>query len=376
MTILAAIIGILLIIAILWEGFESFILPRRVTRRFRLIRYLAWPGWSSWKAIGQIMARFDRKESWLSFYGPLSLLVIMSAWAAGLIVGFALLYWATGPAIHMPTGRASFPIDIYLSASSFFTVGIPEVVPVTGLTRFLTLIESALGFGFLAIIISYLPPLNQSFGRREVSISLLDARAGSPPTAGEMLRRHSYEHGLESLRELLREWERWSAEILESHQSYPVLAYFRSQHDNQSWLSALTAVLDTCSLIMAGLEGACERQAELTYAMARHTVVDLCLVFRQPPHSLPQDRLPAEQLVQLRAWLGTAGLKLRDGAMVDQRLTELRQMYEPYIYSLAKMFDFDVPPWLPVETKLDDWQVSEWEERRTPLHRNNQRKAS
>ena len=113
--------------------------------------------------------------------------------------------------------------------------------------RFLVAIESGMGFAFLALVIAYLPALNQSFSRREVSISLLDARAGSPPTASEMFRRHGHDHGMEALRQLLHEWERWSAELLEGHLSYPVLAYFRSQHDNQSWLAALTAILDTCA---------------------------------------------------------------------------------------------------------------------------------
>jgi hypothetical protein len=222
-------------------------------------------------------------------------------------------------------------------------------------------IESGMGFAFLALVIGYLPALNQSFAHREVSISLLDARAGSPPTASEMLRRHGQERGMEALRELLHEWERWSAELLEGHLSYPVLAYFRSQHDNQSWLAALTAILDTCALVMAGLKGACERQAELTFAMARHAVVDLSLVFRTKPREPKPERLSPEKLVELRVLLAGNGLKLAEGEAVDRKLAELRQLYEPYVHALATYFRVSIPPWVAAEKWVDNWQVTIWE---------------
>jgi hypothetical protein len=218
-----------------------------------------------------------------------------------------------------------------------------------------------MGFGFLALVIGYLPALNQTFARREVSISLLDARAGSPPTASEMLRRHDHDRGKEALRQLLHEWELWSAELLEGHLSYPVLAYFRSQHENQSWLSSLTAILDTCALIMAGMEGAYERQAELTFAMARHAVVDLSLVFRTTPREPDVDRLSPEKLADLRNLLTGSGQKLREGDAVELKLLELRRMYEPYVHALATYFQVSLPPWIAEESWLDNWQGSFWE---------------
>src|SRR5262249_35490875 len=141
--------------------------------------------------------------------------------------------------------------------------------------RVLVVTESGLGFGFLALVISYLPVIYQAFSRREVNIVLLDARAGSPPTAAELLRRHAGADGVEPLERLLGDWERSTADILESHVSYPVVAYFRSQHTNESWLAALTAILDACSLLLSCVENTSSRQARLTFAMCRHTVVDL-----------------------------------------------------------------------------------------------------
>src|SRR5262249_37417715 len=132
----------------------------------------------------------------------------------------------------------------------FFTLGLGDVVPVTWIARMVMVAEAGIGFGFLAIVIGYLPVIYQAFSRREVIISMLDARAGSPPTALELLKRHIEDQRLEEIDSMLRDWEHWSAELLESHLSYPVLAFFRSQHDNQSWLSALTTVLDACALVM------------------------------------------------------------------------------------------------------------------------------
>lgn len=363
MAIVAALGGIALIVLVLWEGFETIILPRRVTRRFRLTRLFYRRTWLPWAQMVKAFVPARRYETWLSFFGPLSLLLLLSIWAGGLITGFALLHWAFGSAVLVHDLRAGFAVDLYMSGTTFFTLGLGDAVPRSNIARFLVVLESGMGFAFLALVIGYLPALNQSFSRREVSISLLDARAGSPPTASEMLRRHGHERGMEALRQLLHEWERWSAEFLEGHLSYPVLAYFRSQHDNQSWLAALTAILDTCALIIAGVEGACERQAELTFAMARHAVVDLSLVFRAKPHGSQHNRLPPESLAELRATLAAAGIKLREGEAADLKLAELRWLYEPYVHALGEYFRLRIPPWIADEDRMDNWQVNTWNQR-------------
>jgi Ion channel len=359
----ATLAGIALIVVVLWEGFETMILPRRVTRRFRLTRLFYRSTWLPWARMVNSLVPARRRETWLGYFGPLSLLLLLSIWAGGLIAGFALLHWAIGSAVLTLDGSSGFLVDLYMSGTTFFTLGLGDALPRSGAARFLVTIEAGMGFGFLALVIGYLPALNQTFSRREMSISLLDARAGSPPTASEMLRRHGHERGMEALRQLLHEWERWSAEFLEGHLSYPVLAYFRSQHDNQSWLAALTAVLDTSALVMAGVEGACERQAELTFAMARHALVDLSLVFRTRPRETEHNRLPPERLAELRAILAAAGIGLREGGAADLKLTELRWLYEPYVQALASYFRVGVPPWIAEENRVDNWQASAWERR-------------
>ena len=362
MTVLVATFGLFLILLVLWEGFETIVLPRRVTRRFRLTRFFYRNTWLPWVWMVTWLVPARRRETWLSYFGPLSFLMLLSVWACVLISGFAVLHWALGSALLAMDGRTDYLTDLYLSGTTFFTLGLGDALPRSDISRLLVVVESGLGFAFLALVISYLPVLNQTFARREVSISLLDARAGSPPTASEMLRRHVHERGKEALRELLHEWERWSAELLEGHLSYPVLAYFRSQHDNQSWLAALTAILDTCALIIAGLDGVCERQAELTFAIARHAVIDLSLVFRTDPFEPSRDRLPQERLDKLRAILAGNGQKLREGNTVDRKLHELRQMYEPYVNALAIYFQVILPPWIADDEWIDNWQGSYWEQ--------------
>lgn len=361
MSILAVIAGTALIVIVIADAFETVVFPRRVTRRVRLVRLFYRATWPLWSKMAGVFSGAKAQENFLSYYGPLSLPALLGFWAAVLIFGFALLYWSLGHAVKTPEGFVTFGVCLYLSGTTFFTLGLGDVVPYAGFARTLIVLEAGMGFGFLAIVISYLPALNQSFSRREVNISLLDARAGSPPSALEILRRHIQDHAVDSLTRLLHEWERWSAELLESHLSFPVLVYFRSQHDNQSWLAALTAILDTCAFVITHMEGESVRQAQLTFAMARHAVVDLALVLHTSPREPGTDRLPPEELETLRKFLDREKMRLRIGTDSAERLAELRRMYEPYVYSLSLRQRLSLPPWIPKMSRIDNWQVSAWE---------------
>jgi len=358
---IAALSGTFFVLLSLWEGFETIVLPRRVTRRFRLTQLFYRSTWRFWTSVVRFLASRQQRENYLGFFGPLSLLLLFGIWVGGIIFGFALLHWSTGATFSTPEGTSTFLTCIYFSGTTFFTLGLGDVAPLMTTPRILSVLESGMGFGFLALVIGYLPALNQSFARREVRIALLDARAGSPATAAEMIRRHGRDLALEELRHLLHDWELWTSELLESHLSYPVLAYFRSHHENQSWLAALTAILDTCALVMIGLEGACERQAELTFAMARHAVVDLSHVIQARPDRGGEDRLPPERLLEMRRFLADSGLKLRCDWEADERLSALRSMYEPYVASIARHLRLTVPPWYAPGDHTDNWQISGWE---------------
>src|SRR5258706_1136045 len=355
-------VGLVLIFVGVWDGFEAIILPRRVTRRFRLTRLFYKTSWWLWRLGASLVPSRKAREGLFGFYGPISLLILVGIWAVGLVFGFGLLQYGAGSSVSVSGSQPGLFTDVYLSGTTFFTLGLGDVVPRSGLARGLVVFEAGVGFGFLAAVIGYLPFIYSSFSKREVNISLLDSGAGTPETAGELLRRHSDLVGQEALRELLKEWEFWCAELMESHLSYPVLAYFRSQHDNQSWIGSLTAILDACALMQVGIEGACERQAELTFAIARHAVVDLAQVFKTPPRALPADRLPAEDLRRIRDTLAQHGLKLLDGEEADRKLAGLRNMYEPYIFALASYLLLPLPPWIPVKKGKDNWQTTAWAE--------------
>jgi hypothetical protein len=359
--ILLAFPGVALILLVLWDAFETVVLPRRVTRKFRLTRLFYRCTWMIWSAIIRRIAKGRRQETYLSYYGPMSLIFLLTIWAAGVIFGFALVLWAEGFPLRAPEGVPAFATYLYLSGTTFFTLGLGDVTPVVAFARALVVIESGLGLGLLALVIGYLPAMNQSFSRREVNISLLDARAGSPPTAAEMLIRQCHGGDTGALLQYLGDWERWSAELLESHLSYPVLAYFRSQHDNQSWLGALTTILDTCALVVTGMEGACVRQAQLTFAIARHAIVDLSLVLNRPPLQMKKDRLGSADLAQLRGIIVGSGVRLHQGDEIDRQLAELRNLYEPYIYSLSLYLGLAIPPWFPPSGRADNWLTSIWE---------------
>jgi hypothetical protein len=359
MRILAVLGGLLLLSIILWDAFETIILPRRVTRRFRLARVVYRTSWLPWRAVARRMRAGSRRESFLSFYGPLSLLWLFGFWALGLVGSFALLQWGLGSGFTVAKGTADSWTDLYMSGTTFFTLGLGDVTPRTPPARLVTVAEAGTGFGFLAIVISYLPVLYGAFSQREVNISLLDARAGSPPSAGELLRRRRQTQNAEALSQYLRDWETWSAQLMESHLSYPVLCYFRSQHNNQSWLAALTAVLDACALLIAYAEGELKSQAELTFAISRHAVVDLAQVMHIPPRPPREDRLPPRALDELGTLLAACGAAKRADGTREGKLTQLRGMYEPYVNGLADRLLMALPPWTPTES-VDNWRTSAW----------------
>jgi Ion channel len=357
--VLSLILGSALILTVLWEAFETTVLPRRVRRRVRLTRLYYRSTWLPWSAIVRRIRNKQRQEALLSFYGPLSLVGLLAMWAAALVLGFGMLDYSVGSPLHTNGEPSTFALDVYFSGTTFFTLGLGDVTSSTWIARILAVVEAGLGFGFLAIVIGYFPVLYQSFSRREVIISMLDARAGTPPTAAELLRRHAQDCALDELDSLLRDWEQWSAELLESHLSYPVLAYFRSQHDNQSWLGALTTILDASALVMAGIKGRSASQARLTFAIARHAVVDLSQVFDTQPKTDSLNRLDPKGLNDLYSALRAAGLETQDPE--GQRLAHLRHMYEPYVEALAKHLQMPLPPWLPPSSQKDNWQTSAWE---------------
>jgi hypothetical protein len=367
MQIIALIAGMICCLGVALDAFQTIILPRRPAGRFRITRLFFILTWTPWAALAPRIGNTRVREQAYSVYGPLSLLLLLVLWALLLLLGFALLFFAMGSPfadvahLQETSWLARFGTDLYVSGTTLFTLGLGDVVPRLATTRALIICESGAGLGLVAMVIGYVPVLYQAFSRREVSIALLDARAGSPPTSTELLRRHAFEGGQEALTELLAEWERWSAEILESHISYPILCYYRSQHDNQSWLSALVAILDSCALLISIMEGT-PRQAQLTFAMARHALVDLGHVFhreRQAKEAESQDRLPPEEFARLCEVLGDIGMRMCGDPASATRLKAIRVLYEPHAIALSEFLRMPLPTWIPTPQAKDQWRTIE-----------------
>jgi hypothetical protein len=368
MHIAAFLFGCLFLAAVLLDAFQTIILPRRPVGRFRLTRVFFLATYEPWLFVSRICTTRRTREQLYSIYGPLALLILFVVWALLLTAAYALIYFG----MHVPFTDATQPITLfqrlrtclYVSGTTIFTLGLGDVQPSTSLARMFIVLEAGTGLGFVALVIGYVPVLYNAFSAREIPVAMLDARAGSPPTAGELLLRHNFKGGHEALTALLAEWERWCAEMLETHISYPILCYYRSQHDNQSWLSALTAVLDTCALIITTIEGPSTRQAQLTFAIGRHTLVDLGHVFNrerreQQIRSATPSRLDDAEYARLCTLLAEAGFCLCGDLDNRERLLAIRRLYEPHAEALSEYHRLTLPAWVPPfrdpSRKPDGW---------------------
>jgi len=361
--LLAGVVGLALIAVVLLDAFETLVLPRRVDRAFRFATLYYRSTWRAWVFVTRLVRAPEQREALLSNYGPASLIVLLIVWAGGLVVGFALVQWALGLSLHAatePNGPPTLGTAIYFSGTTFFTLGFGDITPISPPARAVSVIEAGLGFGFLALIISYLPTLNGPLTERERVVTMLDARAGAPPSAAEVLRRHTGPGATERLQDLLVEWERWAAATLNSHLSYPLLAYFRSQHDNESWVAALATVLDTCALLVAGGESVLSLQAQLTLDTATHAAIDLSQFFRgrYPAAPAPVERLTADEVDRLRVGLQDTLMACSDEqkwAAFGQELYRQRTLYEPHLEALAAYLQMPLPRFVPPPDIGEHW---------------------
>ncbi len=352
MSALATVAALGLLMLVLQDAFEVMLLPRRVQRKLRLMRLYFRAGWACWTGLARRMPAGPQRERFLSVFGPLSMVILFALWAVGLVVAFGTIEWALQPS------RNPSPLSeqIYMSGVTFFTLGYGDVVPHSGAARAASVVEAGTGIGFIAIVIGYLPVLYQLFSRREAHVIQLDGRAGSPPTACTMLCRHAEAGGMAKLDELLREWEVWGSDLLESHLSYPMLVYYRSQHDNQSWLAALAAVMDTCAAILVGIEDQGPLQARMTFTMARQVLVEMARSFEVAPSRYDGgDRLDAASYARMEKELLSAGVGWTQGTATRETLMALRATYEPLLDGLAERLVLSVPPWLAHDDATDHW---------------------
>jgi hypothetical protein len=358
MRIVVGVLGGVLVLLMLFEIFLSFLLPRRVKRDPQLARRIAQFAWGPWRWFARRLPP-QISDTLLGMYGPFGLLLDLALWVAGLMLGYACLQWAGGS--HLGVPHADFGQDLSFSAATLVSSGTAGLTSHGTFARVVQVLDAATGLAVLGIVIGYLPSLYQAFSRREATVSQLDARAGSPPSAGRLVVRSTSRGGWPALNEYLRGWEQWSAELMETHLSYPILGYFRSQHVNQNWLSALCTILDASALAVSAAPKGTVEEARYTFAISRHAIADLSYTFRVKPVTDMPDRLPSTDFDALIAELSANGVELgAEAAEVRAQLERLRHLYEPYAEALARHVELALPPWLAPELPTDNWRTTAW----------------
>src|ERR671934_680309 len=343
MRIVAGIAGVILIALMLAEFFVTFMLPRRVRRDPRIARGLIRLFWRPWRVVARQLSP-SSADTFLGLFGPLALLSELLTWTIGLILGFALVEYA---AVGGGFGHGLlFSSGLFLSA---------EGVSGSTAVHVIALFEAAIAIGVLFIVIGYLPAVYGSFSRREIAVSQLATRAGSPPAAGAILCRAAKREQWRELERDLRGWEEWAAELMETHLSYPILGYYRSQHVNQNWLAALTAMVDVAAFVTSIEEEGANEAAEITFAIGRHALADLSLQYRVKYRRA--ERLSDADFDRLYDAVEAAVPNPVGREEARRRLTKLREVYEPKAQGLADWLALELPPWLRAEDKEELMQL-------------------
>jgi hypothetical protein len=360
MRILIGVLGGVLVVSMLVEIFLAFLLPRRVKRDPRIVRSVSDYAWRPWRRLAHLLPT-QAEDTMLGIYGPFGLLLNLILWVSAMMLGYACLQWAGGSHLTGVHSSVDFGNDLFFSAATMASSGTAELSAHTTFARVVQVIDAGSGLAVVAIVIGYLPSLYQAFSRRETTVSQLDARAGSPPSAGRLIIRSAEHGGWPALSNYLSGWETWAAELMETHLAYPILAYFRSQHVNQNWLSAMCTILDACSITIACAPVGTVDSARLTFAIARHAVVDLSYSFRVDPTVPAVDRLPRADLEALLGELRERGVEpATELARVEERLARMRALYEPYIYALGTRLELSLPQWHAPESPTANWRTTEW----------------
>jgi hypothetical protein len=351
MQFLAGTAACIVIGLVLFDAFNTVILVRRSPQSFRITRAIYWLTWRPFAALGRRIQSSERREGFLSVYGPLSLIVILAVWAAGLILSFGLLQWA----VDMRSAKVGSGLgnDLYVSATTLFTIDTGE--PQNAVSKCLAVCEAGIGFSLLGLLLSYLPVLYQAFSRRELQISLLDARAGSPPSASQLLQVETSNPA--RIERYMENWEHWAAEILENQLSFPMMGWFRSHHANQSWLTALTATIDCAAVISLCAEGDLKTQAQLTFAMGRHAFVDIAAILEVKPAEASDERLSHSCYLDLRRILEDVAAPLDPERLSEDELRNLRRMYEPYALAVSSFLLMALPDWAPDDRGRENWKA-------------------
>jgi hypothetical protein len=342
--IVLVVLGLLLILASLNDVFQSVIVPRAVGRRLRPSYYQARILWTMWPRVARRIYpnNEDAREDFLAAFAPFNLVANLMNWSLLLLIGYGAIFFALREQVHPTLG--SFGEAFYFAGTSFFTIGFGDYVGNTGLTRLASLAAGASGFGIISTTTAYLFAIFGAFQNREQFVVTVGARAGAPPSGVGLLTIAAHAGVTKDLPVLMRSAEAWCAMLMETHLAYPILAYFRSSHDYESWVGTLGTMLDTAVLMMTTVQ--CDGgEARILYNIGRHATHDLSSYFRLAG----DDRDPGitrDQFDDACKRLESAGLSLHDPDRAWQHFAELRRGYASHLNALASFFEVPTLHWV------------------------------
>jgi hypothetical protein len=342
MELVLFVLGLVCLALIFWDVFETVVVPRPTPGRLRVSRRLLVPTWRAWRAVALRTTDGLSRDRLLGFFAPASVVILLFAWLLILVVGYGLILFALRDELRPVPGDLGSAL--YFAGSSVLTLGYGDLVATGPLARVAVLTAAAAGLGVVALVITFLFSLFGSYQRREVLVVALQARAKAPPSAVTLLENYVRLDLVRELPVLFAEWERWSAEVLDSHVAYPLLGYFRSSHDNLSWISALGAVLDAACLLLTTVRGVPRGQAELMKRVGAHLVEDISnyMGFRDGDGSIVE-RADFEEAY---ARLGAAGYKLEDPDRAWRAFQAGRALYAARLDFLADYWATPATLWL------------------------------
>jgi hypothetical protein len=340
--ILIGVAGVLLLVLVLWDVFEAVVVPRPAsTSRFRLARYVVYPTWRTWRGVATRTRTGVARDVMLGLFAPGAAMILLVMWLICMILGYGLLLYAMRG--DLEPSSISLGDAVYFAGTSLLTLGFGDIVATAGLARLVVLAAAASGLGVVALVITFLFSLYGSYQRREVLVVSLTARAKSPPSAVALLETYARLGLVDELPAWFADWERWEAEVLDTHVAYPLLGFFRSSHDDASWISALGAVLDAAALVLTTIRGVSRGQAEITKRVGAHLVEDISNNLHLAGDG---SRVDAEQFAEVYRRLGEAGYDLEPEAEAWRAFEAARATYAGRLEALADYWAMPAPVWV------------------------------
>ncbi|HSL97381.1 MAG TPA: hypothetical protein VK831_02300 [Candidatus Deferrimicrobiaceae bacterium] len=331
---LAVVVGVVLVLRANLSAIRTFVLPRAtndlITRIvFRALR-------RAFDLAASPRLPYPLQDRLMAYFGPFALMALPVVWLVVVGAGYTLIFWGTGV---RPMEQAL--VD---SGSSLLTLGFDR--PDGYGAQLIAFSEATIGLGLIALLIAYLPTIYGGFSRRELLVSLLETRAGSPPSPVALLTRLWKLDGLHQLHELLGRWELWFAELEETHTSLTALVHFRSQSADRSWVNAAGAVLDACALVSSPVQLDRDAQVDLTLRSGRSTLRRITTVFHLPfdpePGTEGPVRIDRETFDRALAELELGGVPLV--ADLEAAWRDFRACRASYDEPLARLEDLTVAP--------------------------------